>query len=309
MATDIIEQIMQDKTESIIVGINNSNVINVNNKVLSILHLNIRSLNRNYDNLVTFMETYSCRSVDVIVLSECWNIENPGSFNIVGYESHYNFSKINQNDGVFIFIKSTLNADINIIKLLNCNIAVSRITFSINGTSCAVNAMYRSPNSNVRLFLQDLNNYLLDTLLEEIEIIVGDININLKENSDEISEYTGMLNLHGFESYINDSTRATNLSDTCIDHIFLRRRGKGNALSFQSYIFHSDVTDHYPIMLGVSDATITGQHTAEVKKKIEQINYDKLITSLTSESWDNVIQNNDPELATQNFTTTLLKYI
>lgn len=181
---DIIENILGDDVNPLILNVDNfGNAIDIKKKIFNLLHINIRSIRKNFDNLVTFLNTYNCcHYCDIIVLSECWTIDNT-NFNIPGYIGYHNSANYNKNDGVFIYTREGLGQTISDFKLDTSNITMTRITFICNNLTYAINALYRPPSSNTNFFIKDLNNYLTNNLKAQIEILVGDININLKDNS------------------------------------------------------------------------------------------------------------------------------
>lgn len=88
------------------------------NKVLSVVHFNIRSVKHNFDELLVIIQTFQLAFCDVIILSETHQIQSVNNFNIPGYNAYYNNSDINKNDGVIIFVKAQINnVDIENIKL------------------------------------------------------------------------------------------------------------------------------------------------------------------------------------------------
>ena len=117
---ELFEEIMSSQVESTIIDADrNPNQINLNNKILNVLHLNIRSIRQNFNNLVTFLEGYKFHFCDVIILSECWLIGENEEFYIPGYTGHYNSSTFYKNDGVFMYAKSDLDFKITNFQILN----------------------------------------------------------------------------------------------------------------------------------------------------------------------------------------------
>lgn len=65
--------------------------------IISITHLNIRSLSKHYDELVALLSPFEY-CFDVVLLSERWEIINPNIFEIKFNMNYYNESKIKKND-------------------------------------------------------------------------------------------------------------------------------------------------------------------------------------------------------------------
>src|SRR5436190_10177309 len=103
---------------------------------LKFLHLNIRSYNKNFDELLVMLSSISTR-FDVIILTETWLAQ--GDCNLVqipGYDIYSNYKKRNQNDGVICYVNSKFTIDTQEVSLhestcLQLNLAVNGERFSI----------------------------------------------------------------------------------------------------------------------------------------------------------------------------------
>lgn len=109
-----------------------------------------------------------------------------------------------------------------------------------------IDKFYRSPNDNLELFLKSLELTLLQINKRYKNIICGDINIDIMRNSNINNEYLNIMARNGFLPCINDCTRVTNHSNTCIDHIFVRNIDSNTVIS---NILRCDITDHYSTIL------------------------------------------------------------
>lgn len=109
---------------------------------LNIIHLNIRSLNKNFDELLVYIESLE-NNVDIIVLSETWKLEGLCNFSIPNFNIFYNESFFNKNDGVVVYVKHNIDPIFNIIHLSETKLL--RFLFVINNTSYALTASYLRP--------------------------------------------------------------------------------------------------------------------------------------------------------------------
>jgi len=107
--------------------------------------------------------------------------------------------------------------------------------------------MYRGHNNIFSNFKTQLSQ-LVDTIKTKKVIIIGDISINIAQNSNDESkvEYLNLMAQLGFISCINDYTRILNNSRTTIDHIFVKTNG---ADYVKPFILESCITDHYSIII------------------------------------------------------------
>ena len=107
-----------------------------------ILHLNIRSLNANFEKLLILIKSIKKKPF-VIVCTEVWKLDYHKYYNIKDYKMYYNFGAINKNDGVVIYIKenithTTETIEIGRLKLLNTIIPLS------NNKYLEITSLYRS---------------------------------------------------------------------------------------------------------------------------------------------------------------------
>lgn len=212
---------------------------------IKILHMNIRSVKKNFDQLQALI-CLTKINIDVIVLTECWlsKINNPPVLN--GYMSHSTKLTSNQNEGVIIYSKLSLNATIWEPCLTNSNSLVCQID-----SKFAFVAVYRSPSYNtaaqIENFLSSLNNILEDLSSYPNIALIGDLNIDIKPgNSNPHSlEYLILNASHGLLPTHLLPTRLEN----CLDHILLKSKLSSTTLVLESYI-----TDHKPIILMLTTA-------------------------------------------------------
>lgn len=126
--------------------------IDLKRKLINILHFNIRSIRKNFNELLIFIEAFNLYFTDIIVLSECWRVDD-GLFNIEGYNTFYNHADHNQNDGVIVFVKKDLDIDFKKIKLIESGVTLGRITLVNNGINYGITCVYRTSSTNISLFL------------------------------------------------------------------------------------------------------------------------------------------------------------
>ncbi|XP_026322030.1 uncharacterized protein LOC113233065 [Hyposmocoma kahamanoa] len=202
---------------------------------LKIFHVNIRSINRNFDELTLFLNRLDLNP-DIIILTECWLSKVVNIPDLIGFNSHRSTTQ-NQNDGVIIFVKTQITCDVLVSSLCDA----SGLTFTYKNTIAFV-AVYRSPaNKNIDNFLISLNNLITSLAAYETIAVIGDININiLCDTNDPKSEsYLNLLASHGLlpaHSFITHDK-------SCLDHIMLRSNRKAVTL-----VFDSGFTDHAPIL-------------------------------------------------------------
>ena len=125
------------------------------NKTITALHLNIRSINKNFSNLKVFLTrlNFDC---DIIVLSECWLSKVATIPVLEGYTSYCTGNTINQNDGITIYIKNNIKCSVLEPHFVDANCLVCKLE-----TDAVFIAIYRPPSfRNIDNFITSLNNVL-----------------------------------------------------------------------------------------------------------------------------------------------------
>lgn len=52
-------------------------------KTINIIYVNIRNVNKNFEELSILLHEINLRSIDVVVLSEVWNVEQLNKYDII----------------------------------------------------------------------------------------------------------------------------------------------------------------------------------------------------------------------------------
>lgn len=303
---ELLNEITPDVPGETVGAVDLCDQIEINKKILSVFHINIRSVRENFNNLVSFLESFKIYFCDVIVLSECFRLDSFAEFSMQGFTTYYNYGQINKNDGVLTMVKTSLGASVTTHTLRSTKINVSKISFDINNITYGISTIYRSPATSKKDFITDLDLYLENNLTKNIEIIVGDLNFDLlnASDADAVGYYTTLVS-YGLQPYINSVTREQ--SGACLDHIFVKTNLNIESMSFSSYIVSHDITDHYPIVLNISDHS-GNNLPVKATNKIIKVNKNKLHGLLKTEYWNEILNANEPELAYQTFLNKFQNY-
>lgn len=290
-------------------GIGQVSKLSCDGKKFNILHLNIRSLQKNFDELLIYLNEFDLTKIDILVLSETFIIENFSRFAIAGFDIFYNQSKFNKNDGVIIYTKQILHASFKIIELTEINLL--RCNISIDDSSLGIIGVYRPPSTNLNLFLQELESKVFpDRKMYDYEIFVGDLNINILDETDiTVVNYLNILTQNGYVSCINQPTRESDQASTAIDHIFLRfKEHEQKKDDFMPFVVRSTLTDHYLIGLSIKNINknIINLNRDTYTTRINYINLNK---QLSEETWIEVLSNNDVEGAYSCFKKKIISLI
>lgn len=263
---------------------------NLTGKTFNILHTNIRSINCNYDSLITLVTRINV-PCDVIILTECWLsrvVTIPVFDGYTSYKTQYS----NQNDGVIVYIKSDIIHTVieRVIQDANCLITKLDLDF-------AVVAIYRSPaQKNIDNFIDSLDQTLASLSSSNTVVLIGDLNINLKENNLNTDKYLNVLASHGLLAAHTITTR----DNACLDHVMLKSNLKSTTI-----VLDSPITDHAPTLFC---SAIRCQHKKPTYL-VTRINFPSVINDLSAINFTPILEVNNANVAATNFVTKITNVI
>ena len=247
----------------------------LSNETISIIHLNIRSLNANLENFKNLL-TESNYCFNIICLSETWctdeEFSNNSFYHIPNYEPIHCQRKTNKRGGgVLIYIRQNLNYKIrNDLTFSNSDNELLTVEIiNENTKNLIVTCCYRPPSGNQNTINSQLTKVLQSSTSENKNyIILGDFNINCFNYHEDTSVKNFYDNLYqyGVIPLINKPTRVTTKSATLIDNIFTNFIFD---MSLKKGIIKSDISDHFPIFVSVNISKIKNNHKGKtvVKKR------------------------------------------
>ncbi|KAF0750246.1 Reverse transcriptase domain-containing protein, partial [Aphis craccivora] len=188
------------------------------------------------------------------------------------------------------------NGDILVRKNENSKIVRIKSSQDINNLS---------PNDNLESFLTGIDLFLSQINKQHINIISGDININIMKNTNISNDYLNIMARNGFIPCINNFTRVTNHSKTCIDHIFINNIDSDK---INSYILRCDITDHYATILTLSNINNNESynHNKLFSNKID-INHLNLL--IQTEDWYALLNCDNVDNMVEVFNTKINEFI
>lgn len=266
-------------------------------QMLSILHLNIRSLNANNSELKLLLECLNV-SFDIIALSEIWsnNVEYYKNL-LPGYTLSYELPDNSNVGGVGAFISD----GVKFCKIIKYNIAatgsnkVEQIWFEAEKERFKFNfaCVYRHPAGNINDFTNELDKSLTNLARQPYPtFITGDLNIDvLKYNTH--SDTRNYLNIIEQNHSILLSllpTRITRDSSTLIDHhIFCRAKFKPkHRITLATGNILTDITDHL-----ANYTLITKDKVSNADSNSSDGQYIRIFSKRNREKFHNDIKNSD----------------
>ena len=163
----------------------------------SVLHLNIRSMKKNFENFKEFLENLSV-SFSAICLSETWCESQDESQNsnyiLSGYNFFDQYRQHRRGRGACIFVKESFCCKTRKDLSINCD-AIESLCLEIaneKSKNITLNLTYRPPNGDVKESGKHLNKILsTNDILKKEVIMAGDFNMNLLdfEQNKKVQQY------------------------------------------------------------------------------------------------------------------------
>ena len=308
-----------------------------NDENFSILHINSRSICKNFDSLLTLIHSLKNFSFSVIGISETWlNKNSPDVFNICDYEMIHVDRENIRGGGVALYVHKTLKYKIRNDILFP---GIENIFVEIEnkaGKNILIGALYRPPSNVLNEFIDNLDE-VLDRISKESKdcYLMGDYNIDLSlclqymnsasgnqninsvnniyenpsshitSNHQNKTKFLNVMSSYAFHACINNPTRITTTSATLIDNIFTNVLTKN-----KSGIIYHDISDHLPIFT-VSSRFVSKVRIKPIKNSLRKEsteNIKALTVDLLKETWQDVYNEIDVNNAYERFINKVMYY-
>ena len=282
--------------------------------MFSIFHLNIRSVNKNFENLKNLLQEIK-HDFKVIILSESWlkdeNANQNSLYQIANYIPIHQIRKgSSKGGGVSIYIHKTLNYKLRCDKGI-CNPDIEALTIEIikeNQKILIITGIYRPPRGDEKNFRKEYKKLIENKNESNKQIfLIGDINLNSLdyETSNCIKNFFYLLLFYlSFKNsifpIITRPTRVTRTSTTSIDHILT------NAIltrKIHSSILQTDISDHFPIFTFIKEEVTENEtgKTTIFKRDISETTKETFKNILKNYNWDTVKNESNPNNAYDKF--------
>lgn len=260
-------------------------VIPTSKNKLTYLHINIRSMIKNFPKLLQCIHTSN--PPDIIIITEA-NISDTlcPLFLIDNYVMHTKLRSRRKGGGIIIYAHKTLNYEQIKTATMHSECFLGKIT-TPNKSEVILCSFYRPPDKNKHKFIDELSTILSKYETFHNFILIGDINIDLKCENIITERYRNLLAEKGLMCGISDYTRIeeTNgkISKTCIDHIFVRNSTE----DLYSAALGTVLADHRMIVLAanvvssirVVPKTQTKINTSILNSEISKVDWDQICMS------------------------------
>lgn len=187
-----------------------------------IMHYNIQGIKDKFEDLHILLNE---KTVKIVCLNE-HNIResNKSLLNkIPDFSLRDGYFRDNSRGGSCILVDKSLSATPRQdIKSLNEDFVFESSSIEIKSLNLIVVSIYRTPGNDIsKLFLIKLKK-LLNTLQKESKkkrvVIAADFNINILEKNNLVEEFKNIIRNYGYSINMNQPTRVTKSTQTCIDN-------------------------------------------------------------------------------------------
>ncbi|XP_041453069.1 uncharacterized protein LOC121406116 isoform X2 [Lytechinus variegatus] len=276
---------------------------------VKLLHINARSLNRNFDDLQNLLDSLKHFRFTAIGISETWlHQSSPPLFNLPNYNLVRADRIGKRGGGVAFYVANHLNFKIrNDIKFDQTEVLFIEID-NLQCKNLILGVIYRAPDTHFDLFYDNFEQCVSKLANENKQIyFLGDFNVNfLPLHQNNLSNrFLQLMNSFGFYSFINRPTRINIHSSTLIDNIFSNIHDK----KITGGLLYSEVSDHLPIF------TVCGKSLTRFKppqhlmyRKETPRNIEMLKQDLLFEEWNDILNTNDVNTAYEYFNSKLQFY-
>ena len=281
-----------------------------NESDFSILHVNARSLFKNFDALQELLAV-TRYNFSIICVTETWlNDKSPALFNIENYSLLHIDRKEMKGGGVAVYINNSLQYKTRKDLCFKTTCAESLFIEVENQSSknSIFGVVYRPPHLNIDTFIEDLDEMLQKVSLENKDTYLGgDFNIDLIKSNRFSQTFVNLMDTYALSPFINKATRISSSSSTLIDNIFSNTVNRHVA----SGIIYSDLSDHLPIFVIVRGIEKLNKSYQEIPlfRKMTQENIQNLQCDLEKESWENVLSCSDVNEAYKLFLEKIHNYL
>lgn len=173
------------------------NTIPHNRSYLICLHVNIRSIILRFSALEQLIHSAKIQ-LDVLVITEA-NISDKLSslYNLEGYQMHTKLRKDRKGGGIIIYIHKSHKYSVTDTNTIYSESALLKITTPTN-YSTKLLAIYRPPDTSKHLFIDELQSTIKKQGTNHDFLLLGDINLNIANDSPIKHKYCSILSSLGF---------------------------------------------------------------------------------------------------------------
>lgn len=243
---------------------------------LILIHINIRSIHKNFDALYTFLQSFDY-APDLICLTETRLKHQPlSNISIPGY-SFVHINSSTAAGGVAIYISNNVDFEFRKKQFQLKNSESIWINLLNNKKIyTTIGVVYRHPsNTDLNEFLDDFSCCMHEiSSNKENFYLIGDFNINIEktQRTEAANDYIDSIIANGALPIITLPTRVTSTSSTIIDHVITNETKR----EIFPFVIRNDLSDHYPVACGIEKLSRrVPKNTYKITYYRDKSNFDK----------------------------------
>ena len=224
------------------------NLNHLGKRSFSMLHLNIRSLQKNFHSLFNLLMTLKFE-FKVICITQTWysdNSMNHNLFKLPQYKSIHQVRRTGKGGSIVVFLHESLTFNVRHDLSVN-NVDIEALCVEIinkKSKNILIDTHYRQPAGNFNEFETYLNTFLAKSkTTDKTCFLVGDLNFNLigYQSNAKIRDFVNLIFKHSLVPIVNKPIRNNAaLIDFIITNSFMDQENLPGVLKI-------DISDHFPI--------------------------------------------------------------
>lgn len=203
-----------------------------------------------------------------------------------GYKHQLTPSVYGKSGGLVVYYRDCYKIDVIINECILPDSLSEILTMHFLDKSTFLTLIYRHPTGNVNSFIDTLDNILSSGNMQVTNknyIFCGDINIDALSVSKRTTTYLSLLKSFNYNFHIEQPTRITGSSTTCIDHVFTKLQIT-NSIDLKLRDFH--FLDHKSISFNLFGSTNKNQNCAAYKRFYTSQNIKDFLECLDRINWN-----------------------
>lgn len=280
----------------------------VQNNNINIMHVNIQGLAKKVSLMEVLLNELDV-AVEILCITEHWMCEDEiKMLSICNLKLFSHFSRqFKKRGGSCILVNNKFQCerygqleDVSVEGIVECS-AVKLV-----GANILILSIYRPPSGDIEIFfdtlLKILDSISNQKLLRSV-VICGDFNIDFLQESKQVDICRQILLSYNFTIVIQEPTRITHASATCIDNFFT------NFVHDRYDVQGTPLSDHtYQILSFGADSALPQQPVYREYRDLTEPSMIMFLAQLGKESWKEVMSESDPNKAFEMFYSTYAYY-
>lgn len=252
------------------------------------MHINVQSLCNKVDEILIVLGE---NPFHVVCISETWLKKDQilsiklNGYTLVNFYCRENYS----HGGVAIYVRNDVRAEQFDVSHLCKDIDAEFTSIIIKET--VIVALYRTGLGNFTNFIESFEQ-LLSFIMNKVNktVILGDFNIDFLSDSREKKQLQNIMSAFNYKFLINEPTRVTSTSSTCIDNILINFGG-----NVETGIFKEDLSDHYGQYIKLKVLWDKHEQKSGEYMKITELGKCEFKHILNNLNWEEFFDNNNPD--------------